>query len=125
MSIYTHSTVTAATAEETLTRLYQGSALTFEGMTDDPANLDALYKAFQDCGAAPNSTFEFVSVKGREMNNYYGLTGTNAYKNNLTILCCPLSGFDNYSALIFWRLTCGGRWFDDVVDNNARREDAE
>jgi hypothetical protein len=53
------------------------------------------------------------------MNTYYGLKGSNAYPNDLTIV----SVTDINQIKIAWaRFGVGGRWFDDIVDNNARRE---
>ena len=55
------------------------------------------------------------------MNEQYGLTGTNAYKDDLPIVSFSLKDFDA-RPITFIRFGFGGRWFDDVVDNNARRE---
>lgn len=57
------------------------------------------------------------------MNAVYDLTGDNAYKDELNILSIPLDDFGNYRPLVMWRMKSGARWFDDVVMNNAWRED--
>ena len=56
------------------------------------------------------------------MNNAYGLTGENAYKDELTILSIKLEDIENVGAIIIPRFDIGGRWFDDIVDNNARHQ---
>ena len=53
------------------------------------------------------------------MNNAYGLTGKNAYKDDLTIFCIKLEDIENVGAITLPRFEIGGRWFDDVVSNNA------
>lgn len=104
--------------------LYNQSALTWEGMSSDPANLRAIYDAFIEIGAEPKDDLRFYEISGREMNEHYGLTGSNAYPDDLTILSIPLDDFGNGTPLIMWRFNVGARWFDDVVDNNAMREGA-
>ena len=50
------------------------------------------------------------------MNNAYGLTGENAYKDELTILSIKLEDIENVAAITLPRFDVGGRWFDDIVD---------
>lgn len=64
---------------------------------------------------------EWVEFIGRDMNRYYGLTGDNAYPDDLHFLAFPLDGLD-ISKLAIFKLRMQDRWFDDIVDNNARRE---
>ena len=56
------------------------------------------------------------------MNNNYELTGNNAYKDNLTLISIKTEDIKNLKAIIIPRFEVGGRWFDDIVDNNAMRE---
>ena len=86
--------------EADLQDLYDGSALTFEGTTLDDDNLEFLIRWFNehDCDMKVKN---FYKVTGKLMNDTYHLTGDNAY--------IP-------------RFELGGRWFDDIVENNARRE---
>lgn len=102
--------------------LYEQSALTWEGMYTDRDNLDAIFNAFVDAGAEPKDDLRFFEISGREMNERYGLTGSNAYPDDLSILSIPLDDFGNPSVLTMWRFDYGARWFDDIVDNNAMRE---
>lgn len=93
------------------------SALTVEGLSEDsiPDLMDILKE---------NTTVyrerAFI-ISGKFMNEQYGLTGNNAYKDDLSIVSVSLEDFDALP-LTFIRFAFGGRWFDDVVDNNARRE---
>jgi hypothetical protein len=47
------------------------------------------------------------------------LSGDNAYHNNLNIVSVTNI---NPMPIALARFEVGGRWFDDVVDNNAMRE---
>lgn len=64
---------------------------------------------------------KFIAFKGKDMNEVYMLTGSNAYTDRLTFLMFPLDGLD-VSKLAIFRLQAQDRWFDDIVDNNQRRE---
>ena len=109
--------------EEDLGFLYGQSALTWEGVLPDEGVLDSIFDAFREIGAEPVEGLRFYAVSGGLMNAAYGLTGSNAYKAELSILSIPLDDFGNYRPLVMWRMNNGGRWFDDIVDNNAWRED--
>ena len=52
------------------------------------------------------------------MNKVYGLTDDNAYPDRLDIV----SIVGNTVPMTMRRFEFGGRWFDDIVDNNAWRE---
>lgn len=67
---------------------------------------------------------EWISFKGKDMNEYYGLTGSNAYQDDLTFLAFPLIGL-NVNRLALFKLAMQDRWFDDIVDNNAWREGSD
>ena len=107
--------------EEQLNALYNQSALTWEGLDIGESNLNAvkdwlvLHNAIID-GAEPI----FHITTGRLMNKYYGLSGTNAYHNDLNIV--SVTNINPISIAIA-RFEVGGRWFSDIVDNNARREE--
>ena len=53
------------------------------------------------------------------MNEQYGLSGSNAYPEDCTIVSVTDI---NQMAITIPRFEVGGRWFDDIVDNNTRRE---
>ena len=57
------------------------------------------------------------------MNDVYYLTGSNAYPKDLTIVSFKLSDLINLKTKLFIdKFNVGARWFDDIVDNNLRRE---
>ena len=56
------------------------------------------------------------------MNMEYGLTGDNAYPDDLTFLMFPLTGL-NMGRLAIFKILMSDRWFDDIVDNNCRRQE--
>ena len=98
--------------------LYDGSAFTLEGL-----DLDTL-PDFQKWLEEKCELKEIVTIhiiKGKEMNNQYELRGFNAYKDDLNIVCVNLTDIKNPGNLILSRFDVGGRWFDDVVDNNSLR----
>ena len=107
--------------ESDLKDLYDGSALTFEGTSIDDSNLEWLVNWLKEHDCEMRQP-DFYVVKGRLMNEVYHLTGNNVYNDSLNILCIKLSDLTNVAAITIPRFELGGRWFDDVVDNNARRE---
>lgn len=62
-------------------------------------------------------------VSGKVMNTYCGNTGDNAYADDLNLVAIKLSDIADYTKIVLPRFQVGGRWFDDIVDNNKRRED--
>ena len=64
---------------------------------------------------------EWFVCNGRDVNKKYELTGNNRYKSNLIFLFFPLDGL-NIRKLAIFKIQMQDRWFDDVVDNNLRRE---
>ena len=105
----------------TLDALYKNSALTFEGVAADEENLKAVLTWVKNY--TPLKREDVYVIEGSLMNREYGLTGDNAYpETDCTILCIKLDDMEKPLAVTLPRFTVGGRWFDDVVDNNARRE---
>ena len=102
-----------------LDALYNQSALTWEGLTSDEGNLNAVKEWLEENGAileGEEPTFDIIT--GELMNTQYDLSGSNAYAEDLTIVSVTNI---NQRAIIIPRFEVGGRWFDDIVDNNARR----
>ena len=95
-----------------------GSALTLEGLSED--SIPDFFDWIEQYTPILNKVAYIV--KGKTMNRIYGLTGTNAYPDDCTIVSVKLEDMSNYSAIIFPRFQIGARWFDDIVENNARRE---
>lgn len=107
--------------EGDLQTLYDDNALTFEGTVIDDDNLGYLVEWLNSYNCHMKRK-DFYVVSGGLMDSYYGLTGKNAYPRNLNILCVKLSDLDNIGGIIMARFSIGGRWFNDVVDNNLRAE---
>ena len=108
------------TTKEQLDALYNESALTWEGLTHDEENLNAVKNWLDVHGAIPENTEPtFHIITGDLMNITYGLTGDNAYDDDLSIV--SVTDIDQMK-IVIPRFEVGGRWFDDVVDNNVSRE---
>ena len=108
----------------TLDELYKGSALTLEGCAPTKENIDWLFGWLKD--HTPLKRERVYIVSGSLMNMAYGLTGDNAYpETNCTLVCVKLEDLENPASITTARFWLRGRWFDDVVDNNSRREEEE
>ena len=108
--------------EQDLQKLYDGSAWTWVGMNTDDDNLKAIIDWFKNEGC-PLKKEEFYVTTGKQMNNFkYQLTGDNAYPEDLTILAIELENITNVNQLFIKKFEVGARWFDDICDNNWRRE---
>lgn len=106
------------TTAEQLNALYDASALTIEGLAEESIEnfLDAVHDA-----ASLKKRRVFVT-KGATMNKFYRLHGRNAYPEDLTIVSIMLVDMEHYEPIVTARFEWGGRWFDDIVDNNASHE---
>lgn len=106
--------MTMATFEE----MYNGSWYTIVGAGGTLSDwIEGYQKMLRESDIG--EVAQWVSFTGEEMNNYYGLKGTVAYPSNLVFLAFPLDGL-NVGGLVTFKLAMGDRWFDDIVDNNAR-----
>lgn len=103
--------------KDELDYLYSKSALTLEGF--DASGFPDFAEWLKECNALTDKELTFYVTSGKVMNDMYGLTGDNAYPDDLNIVSA-----DNIDLgkVIFPRFAIGGRWFDDIVDNNQRRE---
>ena len=103
-----------------LREAYEGSFYTIEGAGGDVNDWKKGYAdLLRDRGIGTIS--KWIEFTGRDMNVESCLTGTNRYPDSLHFLAFPLTGLD-VEKLAFFKLQMGDRWFDDIVDNNARRE---
>lgn len=100
--------------EELFNKLYEGSAMTVQGMKME--ELQLYVDLFKDkCGLHDNcKIYHFL---GKIYNDHYKLTGDNRLPDDLNCISIELNDMDN----------CMGcrqmiRWFDDIVDNDLRRE---
>lgn len=106
--------------KEQLDALYNQSALTWEGLSSNEENLGAVRNWLEEHGALTNVEPDFHIVSGEFMNEQYGLSGDNAYPEDCTLV--SVTDIDQMKITIS-RFEVGGRWFDDIVDNNAMREE--
>lgn len=89
-----------------LKSLYDCSAMTWEGLPEKDWQIAADMCGDEGC--------KVYVIKGKVMNELCHLTGDNAYKDDLNI--ASLAKFKGLAMMY------GGRWMDDIIDNNARRE---
>lgn len=113
--------VNSENREATFNAAYNGSYYTILGCAGDLAEWTAGYKELLETSGI-GTPKEFITFKGADMNEFYGLTGSNAYNDELTCLMFPLNALDVTKLAIF-KLRAGDRWFDDIVDNNQRRQE--
>lgn len=110
------------TSKAQLDELYNNSALTFEGLSSDEESIKGLVKWLKEHSEISNPLPIHI-ISGQTMNINYRLTGENRYKDDLTIISIKNYDIKNLGAIIIPRFEIGGRWFDDIVDNNATREE--
>ena len=104
--------------EEFLTMFTENSCFTLEGLDlRDKESNKLMEKDFRAAGFTEKDFIVYV-LKGSTMNDYYGLTDSNAYNPELTIAVIP-----NFYNPIF-KLSVGARWFDDIVASNSIKQNA-
>ena len=57
------------------------------------------------------------------MNNHYNLTGNNRYNEDLKIVSIKNKDIMQLMRVAIPRFEIGGRWFNDIVDNNSWRKE--
>ncbi len=112
------------TTKDQLDELYSSSALTFIGVSAEEESINALIDWLKEHSEISNPLPVHI-ISGQTMNDNYGLTGTNAYKEDLTLISIKLENIKNVNAIAIPRFEVDGRWFDDIVNNNAMREKQE
>lgn len=106
-------TIENVTTKEQLEKLYNNSAFTIEGLTDE--SIPDLLNWLNDNTTFTTENPTVYVTKGYVMNLAYDLTEDKAYNNDLTIV----SVIDiDLVKVALKRFSVGGRWFDDIVDNN-------
>ena len=101
--------------------LYNHSALTWEGLVTTEDSLSQLSDWLKSKDALTSEP-SFYVITGKFMSDYYKLTGTNRYQDDLNIVSVDPECI-NLGKVIIARFESGGRWFDDIVDNNASHEE--
>ena len=103
--------------KEQLDELYNNSAFTIEGLAEQSIG-DLMNWLGENTDFTTDKPIVYMT-KGKTMNEVYELVGSNAYKDDLTII----SVIDiNQMKVAIPRFSVGARWFYDIVDNNASRE---
>lgn len=106
-----------------LQKAYEGSYYTITGVGGDLQEWkDGYAKMLKEQGIGEIK--EWIEFTGADMNYEYDLFGNNAYPDDLHFLAFPLDNLDIGKLAIF-KLKMQDRWFDDIVDNNARRANKE
>ena len=105
------------TNKNELDNLYNHSALTIEGLAED--SICDFVEWLEDNTDILTDNLVVYVTKGKIMNDNYCLTVNNKYPDDLTIV--SVIDIDLFKVALK-RFDIGGRWFDDIVDNNASRE---
>lgn len=113
--------VSPFTREATFNAAYEGSYYTILGCGGSLNEWVAGYSELLDVRGIGTPSL-FITFKGSDLNEFYGLTGENAYRDELTCLMFPLDSLD-VARLAIFKLQAGDRWFDDLVYNNRRRQE--
>lgn len=104
--------------EEFLTMFTENSCFTFEGLDlSDKHENKLMEEHFRAAGFTEKDFIVYV-LKGSTMNDYYGLTDSNAYNPELTIAVIP----NFYNPIL--KMIVGARWFDDIVASNCIKQHA-
>ena len=101
------------------------SAFTWEGMTIDQENIDAIAEVFLKEQLVLPQTEEIVGYIwcGSVMNSLYNLHNDNQYPDDLQFLCFDIKSFNGPGSLSVFKIMVGARWLDDIVANNRLREE--
>lgn len=102
--------------EQDIRDMYDRSEWTWEGMSDDEDNLNQIADFLEINVPKLAQPYTFWIWQGDMFNDMYGLTGRNAYPDDLTFVAVD----DLYEP--FLKIQYGARWLDDIVDNNLERE---
>lgn len=107
-------TIENVTTKNQLDNLYNHSAFTIEGLAEE--SIPDMIKWLENNTVFTTENPIVYVTKGKVMNNEYDLVGNKAYADDLTIV----SIFDiDLLKIAIKRFSVGGRWFDDIVDNNS------
>ncbi len=101
-------TIKEVKTKEDLKELYDCSAMTWEGLAEE-----SFEEALELCCEDGKEGTGYVTT-GKTMNELCYLTGSNAYPDDLTIF-----SIKNFKGLA---IQFGARWMDDIIENNAYRE---
>ena len=110
--------VTSKNFKKMVNEFYSNSMFTFEGLdVHDKEGMKKLEEHIKQLGY-PKADLIGYWFTGNLMNDYFGLTGDNAYNDDLIFFVIP----DFYNPQ--YKMAIGARWFDDIVSNNTIRQSA-
>lgn len=96
---------------------YDDWDLTFTGVIENEWNL---YVDFIKGCSPINEDSEVYYFKGKLMNKKYNLKGKVAYNDDLGFLVIKMRDVESIDRIALPMRLIGGRWFNDIVDNNKR-----
>lgn len=106
---------------EQITELREKSSLTFEGVEKNEGSIEFIKDWLDQQSAITGDKLKLYWCSGEQMNGFSQLTKNNAYNDDLNILIVDADCI-SLEKVVMSRFSLGGRWLDDVMDNNERRE---
>ena len=107
--------------EDKIKELADKSAFTWEGAFTTDEALQKIVDDFKE-STPIQLPVHFYTWKGKLFNEIYGLTGSNAYPDDLNFLSVDLDNWSEMGNLPIFKMKVRARWLDDIVDNNAIRQ---
>ena len=105
---------------EVLRKAYNGSYYTIVGVGGDLNEWKNGYSSWLEREGIGHIS-EWIDFVGKDMNDEFNFIKSNRYPDSLHFLAFPLDGLD-VGKLAMFKMRMGDRWFDDIVDNDLRRE---
>jgi hypothetical protein len=102
-------------SSELLQKFYDGSALTFIGISHETV---CNYVEYLNRITPLKDGSVVYEVSGESINTYYDV---DEFPDDINIAVIELDSFEDWKKLILKRFEFGGRWFDDVIDNIKQR----
>ena len=110
------------TSKDQLDELYDAWALTLIGLDDSDESINHFIDWIKKYSEVSNPLNVYIT-SGKTMNNHYNLTGNNRYNEDLKIVSIKNKDIMQLMRVAIPRFEIGGRWFNDIVDNNSWREE--
>lgn len=107
--------------EEKIVEFFRTSAFTYEGLeVDDEDALQKMEEILLQLGydEVPEDKRVWYWFTGKDMNDFFGLTLSNRYKDDFHFVVIP--GYHNPIVKSKTR----ARWFDDIVSSNSIKQNA-
>lgn len=112
------------TSTKMFDEFYENADLTFEGAIIDEKNFNNIEMYLKDNGCEMEERNFFV-YKGELINRKYGLSGKNAYNKDLDFITVRKKDLKNPEKLGVKRYTIAGRWFNDIIEKNIKKQKRE